>query len=60
MQTMNNTIDLRPYLPKQTHRKAKTTLRSIIELVGMVVESAVTIGIGVCLVAGVYVFLTIV
>ncbi len=60
MQTMNNTIDLRPYLPAQTARKAKKTLHDIVELIGMVVEGAVTLGIGACLLAGVYIFLTIV
>ncbi len=60
MQTMNNTIDLSPYLPAQVQRKAKRTLHDIIEMIGMVIEGAVTIGIGACLLAGVYVFLTIV
>lgn len=60
MQTINNTIDLRPYLPAQTHRKTKHTVHSIVELVGMVIEGVVTLGIGACLLAGIYVFLTIV
>lgn len=60
MQTTTNTIDLRPYLPAQSRRKTRRTLHDIVELIGLVIEGAVTVGIGVCFVAGVYVFLTIV
>ena len=60
MNTVNKTIDLMPYLPVQPERKASKTLHGVIETVGFIVESAVTIGIGVCLLAGVYIFLSIV
>lgn len=59
MQTTTNTIDLRPYLPTQRRRKTRRTLHDIVELIGLVIEGAVTLGIGACLLAGVYVFLTI-
>lgn len=55
----NNTIDLRPYLPSPKQHKIKLTYRNIIECIGLVIEGAVTLGIGICLMTGIYVFLTI-
>lgn len=60
MNTANKTIDLMPYLPAQPARKTRMTLHGVIETLSFIVESAVTIGIGICLLTGIYIFLSIV
>lgn len=60
MNAVNKTIDLMPYLPAQTAQKNRKTLHEIVTLIGLIVESAVTIGIGICLLTGIYVFFSIV
>lgn len=57
---MKNTIDLMPYLPVYECRKHTDLFSHIIRTVGLVIEGAVTLGIGLCLMAGLYIFLTIV
>lgn len=56
----NKMIDLCPYLPAPTVPERKHTLHNVLQIVGTVVESIVTIGIGVCLITGTYIFLSIV
>lgn len=60
MNTMNKTIDLMPYLPVQPVKRNRRTLKNIATVLGVIIESAVTFGIGVCLLTGIYVFLSIV
>lgn len=61
MNTVNRTIDMRPYLPAAAvSRKAKMSLRDILAIIGMVIEGIVTVSIGFCLLGGICIFLTIV
>lgn len=57
---MKNTIDLLPYLPAHECTKHRDLFSHIVQTVGMVIEGAVTLGIGLCLMIGLYIFLTIV
>lgn len=57
---MKNTIDLLPYLPAHECTKRRDHFSRIIQTVGMIIEGAVTLGIGLCMMAGLYIFLTIV
>lgn len=56
---MRNTIDLTPYLPVYTPRKTRRHFSQLLQTIGLVIEGVVTLGIGLCLMVGLYVFFTI-
>lgn len=56
---MRNTIDLTPYLPVCSPRKSRGHFTQLLQTIGLVIEGVATLGIGLCLMVGLYVFLTI-
>lgn len=56
---MKNTIDLTPYLPVCAPVGNRRQFAKILQIIGLVIEGVATLGIVICLMAGISVFFTI-
>lgn len=58
--SINRTIDLMPYLSCPNTTKSKITFYRVMQVLGLLLESVISLGVGVCLITGLYVFFTII
>lgn len=56
----DNIINLCPYLSTAEIKKPRFPFRQVLQVISLLIDGVATVGIGVCLIAGVYVFLQMV